>query len=226
MKDLIILRGRNHYPQDIEATVEKTSPVLRPSLGAAFSIDGPEGEALVVVHEVERTRLHKLDATSVIGDIRKAISEEHEIMVHAVVLLKTATLPKTSSGKVQRSVCRSRFLAGTLDAVALWTAPLTEPAREEAPPTTAEEPLTAEVIQAWLVERVAARLRIPASEIDAKEPLAYYGLESTLAVSLTEELGKKLGVRLEPLIFWEYPSIQELSAYLISLSRPGSSRAP
>jgi acyl-CoA synthetase (AMP-forming)/AMP-acid ligase II len=218
MKDLIIIRGRNHYPQDIEATVERSSSVLRPGLGAAFSIDGPEGEALVVVHEVERTHLRNLDVEAVIGHIRQAVSEEHELMAHAVVLLKTGSLPKTSSGKVQRAGCRKNFLAGALDAVGQWTAPLTEPAKEAAPPAPAGGPATAEAIQGWLIERVAARLRIPASQIDPQEPLAHYGLESTLAVSLTEEIGKRLGVRLEPLIFWEYPSIEQLCSHLASLS--------
>ncbi|WP_224360427.1 AMP-binding protein [Hyalangium versicolor] len=218
LKDLIIIHGRNHYPQDIEATAGQSSKVLRPGQGAAFSIDGPESEVLVVVHEVEREALNVLDVPAVAGQIRQAVSEEHELLVHAVVLLKPGSLPKTSSGKVQRSVCRAHFLAGTLDAVGQWSVPLTGPAPEaspEAPPPAAH---TAESIQSWLVERVAARLRIAAAQIDTQEPLAHYGLESTLAVSLTGELGKRLGVQLEPLIFWEYPSIEQLSEHLASLS--------
>lgn len=217
LKDLIIIRGRNHYPQDIEHTVERSSDVLRPGLGAAFAVDTPDGEALVVVHEVERVHLRKLDVDQVIRQILQAVSEEHELLVHAIVLLRTGSLPKTSSGKVQRSVCRDHFLAGSLHAVGRWTVPLAEPPPPSVPAETAAAPATEAWIRDWLVLRVASRLRIPASEIDTLEPLAHYGLESTLAVSLSDELGRKLGVRLEPLIFWEYPSIQELASFLATL---------
>lgn len=219
LKDLIIVRGRNHYPQDIERTVEQSSPVLRPGGGAAFSVEGPEGEALVVVQEVAREHLRKLDAASVIGQIRQAISEEHELMVHAVVLLKTSSLPKTSSGKTQRSACRTGFLAGTLDAVGQWVAPLVEPVPEPAPPAPASGPLTKDMIQDWLVERVAARLRLPVKDIDPKEPMAHFGLDSSVAVSLTEELGQWLGVKLDPTLFWEYPSIEHISSHLATISQ-------
>ncbi|AKT38867.1 AMP-binding protein [Chondromyces crocatus] len=217
LKDLIVVRGRNHYPQDIEATVERSSGMLRPGLGAAFSIEGAEGERLVVVHEVERVHVADLEVPSVVGQIREAVAEEHEIAVHAVVLLAPGTLPKTSSGKVQRSACRKRFLAGTLEAVGQWSVSLREPA-QEGPGAVAEGPRTREALQGWLTARVAARLRIAESEIDPRRPLTQYGLESTVAASLSHELGDKLGVRLGPLVFWEYPSIERLCGYLNSLS--------
>jgi acyl-CoA synthetase (AMP-forming)/AMP-acid ligase II len=121
LKDLIILFGRNHYPQDIELSVEQCHASLRPGCGAAFSVEVGGQERLVVVQEVERTHLRKLDSHEVIGAIRRVIAQEHEIQVYAVLLLKTASLPKTSSGKVRRSTCREGFLAGTLDVIADWS---------------------------------------------------------------------------------------------------------
>jgi 8-amino-7-oxononanoate synthase len=117
-KDLIIIRGRNHYPQEIERTVERSHEALRPGCGAAFAIDVGEEERLVVVQEVERRYIRKLDAAGVIGAIRQRVSREHEIQAYAVVLIKTASLPMTTSGKIQRHLCREHFIQGTLKVVA------------------------------------------------------------------------------------------------------------
>ena len=117
LKDVIIIRGRNHYPQDIELTVEKSHPALRPGHGAAFSLELEGEERLVVVHEVERGHFRSLVAEDVVGDIREAIAEAHELQAHAVALTRPGTIPKTSSGKIRRAACRKRFVEGTLEAL-------------------------------------------------------------------------------------------------------------
>jgi acyl-CoA synthetase (AMP-forming)/AMP-acid ligase II len=122
LKDLIIILGRNHYPQDIELTVEQCHSALRPSCGAAFSVENADGEKLVIVQEVERNYLRHLKANEAFGAIRRAIAEQHNLQAYAILLLKTGSLPKTSSGKVQRNACRAGFLAGTLDVVEDWSA--------------------------------------------------------------------------------------------------------
>jgi len=114
-KDLIIVNGRNHYPQDIEFTAEQSHPALRPGCGAAFSISEEQGERIVVVYELDRVRARGLDLDEVADCIRRAVAEEHELEVHNVVFLKPAAIPKTSSGKIQRSLCRKKFLAGELE---------------------------------------------------------------------------------------------------------------
>ena len=117
LKDLIIIRGRNYYPQDIELTVEKSHPALRLGCGAAFSVEVKGKERLVVTQEVKRFYLQKLDVKEVVRAIRRAVSEQHELRVYAVLLLKTGTIPKTSSGKIQRHACRAGFLNGSLTVV-------------------------------------------------------------------------------------------------------------
>ncbi|MFM7881254.1 MAG: fatty acyl-AMP ligase, partial [Microcystis panniformis] len=121
LKDLIIVQGRNHYPQDIESTVEKSHPGLRQGCGAVFSVEIAGQERLVVVQEVERSYLRKLDSPAVIEQIIRSVAEEHQLDVYAVVLLKTASIPKTSSGKIQRQACRASFLAGTLNVIGDWS---------------------------------------------------------------------------------------------------------
>jgi 8-amino-7-oxononanoate synthase len=118
LKDLIIIRGRNHYPQDIERTVERSHEALRAGCGAAFAVEVGDEERLVVVQEIERQYIRKLDAEAVIGAIRQSVSREHEIQAYAVVLLKTSSLPKTTSGKVRRHLCREHFIQGSLNVVA------------------------------------------------------------------------------------------------------------
>lgn len=115
LKDVIIIRGNNYYPQDIELTVEQSHSALRKNSGAAFGIKVDSEEQLIVVQEVERSWLRKLDLYEVIGDIRQALMAQHELRVSAIVLIKPGSIPKTSSGKIMRNACRIKFLEGTLE---------------------------------------------------------------------------------------------------------------
>lgn len=126
-KDVIIIRGRNHYPQDIEDAVSTSHPALVPLACAAFSVEVDQREELVVVQEVARSALRTLDSGAVIQAMRGAVSEHHALHTHAVVLLKPATLPRTTSGKVQRKACRAAFLEKALPAVAAWSSPVSRP---------------------------------------------------------------------------------------------------
>ncbi len=121
IKDLMIIRGQNHYPQDIELTVEKSHPALRPGCGAAFTVEVKRQERLVIVQEVERSYLRKLNVNEVVGNIRASVAAEHALQVYATVLVKTGSIPKTSSGKIQRHACRSGFLNGSLNIVEDWS---------------------------------------------------------------------------------------------------------
>jgi acyl-CoA synthetase (AMP-forming)/AMP-acid ligase II len=127
IKDLIIIRGMNHYPQDIERTVQASHPALRRDCGAAFATeDETGGEKLAVVQEVERTSLAGLNVAAVTARIREAVTRQHEIAPAVIALIPPATLPKTTSGKVQRSLTRRLLLEGAL--------PVMPPAAAAAPP--------------------------------------------------------------------------------------------
>lgn len=120
IKDLIIIRGTNHYPQDLEWTVQQIHPCLRPDYGAAFSIDVDAVERLVIVQEVKRNP-EEFKPEEVISSIQQAIAEIHELQVYAVVLAKPGNVLKTSSGKIQRRACKASFLAGELGVIADWS---------------------------------------------------------------------------------------------------------
>ena len=113
LKDLIIFRGRNYYPQDIELTVGSCHESLRRTGGAAFSVPVAGEERLVVVQEVAFREQPDID--EVTGAVRLAVARQHELEAYAVVLIRPGTLPKTSSGKVQRRLCQKQYLAGELD---------------------------------------------------------------------------------------------------------------
>jgi len=123
-KDLIIVEGRNHYPQDIEKAAEKSHPALRPGCSIAFSVDSEGPVQVVLVCELSRGYCLRGQAAAptdiqVAGKeleaaIRREVSEEHQIRVHDIVVIPTNTIPKTSSGKLQRSGCKARYLDGSL----------------------------------------------------------------------------------------------------------------
>ena len=155
LKDVIVIRGRNHYPQDIEATVERAHPSVRPHCSAAFAVEIEGQERLVVVAEVERRSRDRLNqpqayqgperrtqrdrrqaeldpgfdhsspqpysAEAVISDIRQTVVAHHGLQVYAVLLLRVASIPKTSSGKVRRHACRASFFNGELMIVGNWS---------------------------------------------------------------------------------------------------------
>ena len=120
LKDLIILRGVNHYPQDIEETVKSAHEHVEQGAGAAIVVGNEGAEKLVIVQETARRR--DLDYEAIIEAIRKKVALDHELAVAGIVLIKTRSIPKTSSGKIQRHACCDGYLAGTLAVRASWTA--------------------------------------------------------------------------------------------------------
>ncbi|HEX6900157.1 MAG TPA: AMP-binding protein, partial [Thermoanaerobaculia bacterium] len=203
IKDLIILRGRNLYPQDVELTAERSHPDLRPGNGAAFSVEIGGEERLVVVHEVERRRRGAFE--EVAESVRRAVAEEHEAQVHEVVLIRTAGLPKTSSGKVQRGLCRRLYLTDGLPVVSRSALAAADPASEVgiAAPALSRGGLAAlepgerrEMLAAYLRERAAAVLGVPVAAVSPAQALTGLGLDSLTAVELKGSVEAALGLPL------------------------------
>ncbi len=120
IKDLIILQGANHYPQDIENSVEHCHPALRIGNCAAFSVDIDNQERLIIVQEVRREHLHNINPEEITRQIRWAIARDHGLRPHAILLIPPSSLPKTSSGKRQRNRCRSMFLQDKFEILGMW----------------------------------------------------------------------------------------------------------
>ncbi len=232
LKDLIIIRGQNHYPQDIEYTVEQSHPAIRAGCVAAFSIEVAGEERLVVVSEVRKRQDINLD--DAVAAVRSAIAEVHNLQPYAVVFIKARTIPKTSSGKIRRRATREQYLNGELDILLEWRAgkqddTIPEPVQ---PPTTVKRhevvvPEKGQVIgiqdvERWLIKKLASILEISEAEIDTRQSFANYGLDSAQAVSISGELEEWLGISLPPTLLYDYPTIESLAKYLVGQNiRPG-----
>ncbi len=199
LKDLILIRGRNHYPQDIERTVEQSHRALRAGCGAAFAVEGEDGEQLVIVQEVERAGVQMLNPAEVTWAIRQAVAEHHELQVMGVVLLAPGTIPKTSSGKIQRHRCRAEYLAGALDEIGRSVFPPEREARIEAPLTRVNlQALSPEARRSRLIahlwEIVSPAVSVELSPGDRQPSLLELGLDSLKIIELQHRLNADLGV--------------------------------
>ncbi|HEY6802663.1 MAG TPA: amino acid adenylation domain-containing protein [Pyrinomonadaceae bacterium] len=213
LKDLVIIRGRNHYPQDIESVMRQGN-----GDGAAFSLEIDGEERLVVVQEIE-SRL-KTEVTAIIDTIRATIAEEFEIQPAAVVLIKSGTLPKTSSGKVRRAACREDFLTDRLRVIAEWR--VAAVADRVAPVVPAE--LNAESVARWLSLLLSARLNTEVSELNGS--IRRYGIDSLLALELTHDVETSLGVTISLTSFLRDRTVTDLTNEILiklSQSQPASS---
>ncbi len=223
LKDLIIIRGLNHYPQDIEKTVERSHQALRRDCGAAFAVEIEGEERLVVVQEVERRYIKKLDAEAVIGAIRQSVSREHGIRVYAVMLIKTSSLPKTTSGKVQRHLCREYFSRGGLNVVAgsmaaaghLQACTPRAYGFDSVDNETEGGSELAHVIQSSIAKKVADLLKIPYPTVDVYCPLNTLGIDSLMAVELMTDIEEEWGVEFPVEALFLGAGIADLTAHVL-----------
>ena len=207
LKELIVVHGRNHYPADIEATVEASHPGIRRGCCAAFGLPAEGGEQLALVAEVDLS-LAGGDPGEVITRARQAVEQEHGLKTYAVTLIPPRTLPKTSSGKPQRHACRTALLRGELEVVAGRSF---DPARSAGTtaPDAGRSALEARPapVQAWLARRLARAAGSSAGEIDPEAPLSTFGLGSLTLVEIAGELSVALGRPLSATLFYDHATV-------------------
>ncbi len=204
--DLIIVRGLNHHPQDIEATARQCHPLLAAGLGAAIACKDHGAQRLVLVHEV--TRDGSVDLAPVISAVRAAVLEEHGIALDAVVLIRAGTIAKTSSGKVQRHAVCAAFLASELkplarhDARPGFTSAVTAPQ----PPAAMECAAFAAVCQHAL-----AMSRTGLADVSPDTPIEALGLDSLQRVELVAALDKSFGRHLPDTVYSHASTLGDLA---------------
>jgi amino acid adenylation domain-containing protein len=190
LKDLIIIRGRNYYPQDIEETMGAAHPALRPGCGIAFAIDNGKEEQLVLVQEAATRSEDELDKA--IQLVARNVAEAHELTAHAILLVKPGTIPKTSSGKLQRNACKNDFLNQQLDLLKEWREKGPQAKNPHARPSL--DPYKPSPVEAWVIVELARRTGLGLAEIDVHQPLTSYGLNSLAAVELCHNLQAHFGI--------------------------------
>lgn len=203
IKDLLVLRGRNVYPNDIEAAIESSDPLFSVGGCAAFSVDTEAEEALVVVAETPPMSARKRGLPA----IAKAVSIVAEVFgvgIQEMALVARGSIPRTTSGKVQRIECRERFHSDRLKVFMRWVRgsqvadspnmrhdpePRALSLRPDRPPDR---------IANWLATRLAEACNLPRQSIDFARPVTSYGLDSIRAIELQHDLERTFGVTLSP----------------------------
>ncbi|WP_316235423.1 MULTISPECIES: AMP-binding protein [unclassified Bradyrhizobium] len=223
IKDLIIVRGRNLYPQDIEASVEQAHENIRTATVAAFS-EHKEGEEITVVFE-----LHDNESTgheALFRLIRRAVVEDHQVQPHRLCIAARGTVPRTSSGKIQRDKCRRMLQAGQLPLIAAWQ-----------PPSRAAEidefQVSKELLPAWLVslgseertvwladyliKQVASLIGVEAGELDRTQSLAELGLDSIQLTRAANQVQADLQLEIPHQLFWQNKTLDALASRIAEL---------
>lgn len=214
VKDLILIRGRNLYPQDIERATELSHPAFRMTGTAAFTVEVEGEERLVVVQELEFRA--KPNLSEAIAAIRQTVAEEFEVQVYGVVLIKPGTIPKTSSGKIQRRACRDRFLNQELQVVGQSIVASSFAGKSEknwdreSLLNLAPEQRQIQLI-ADLSSRVSTLLNVSPADIEPKQPLSRFGLDSLMAFDLKNQLELEWGVSIDVVDFFQGISLVALA---------------
>ncbi len=216
-KELVIIRGENYHPHDIEDSVEASHSALQTHAGAVFSVSSELAERLVVVQEL-KPRFRSVDLDEVVRAIRREVAHVHGLQIDELVLLRPGRIPKTTSGKIQRSVVRERFLADKLECVhrALQGGPSEVGQAAKAEPARAAGKVadrSSGVIDQWIRDRLVER-GVEPDELLPQRPFLDYGLDSLATVELSGALEKFVGRSLNPTIFYNYPTLEKLSTHL------------
>ena len=223
LKDLVIIAGRNHYPQDIEYTVENSHELVESGGSAVFMCDHSGENSVVVVAEIDRRyRNHapperlNVSLESLAQEMRQQISEHHDIPVAGICLVREACIPRTSSGKIQRGACRDQHLEGKLQVIYEWKH--VQPA-ESAPTCEGHREITAQEIEAWIISRMAGAMDLDPSDIDRDQPFIEYVIDSLAVVEFTGNLATWLGIDIPISLLWSNPSITDAAIQLADRSR-------
>lgn len=207
LKELIIVRGKNHYPQDIEVTVRDSHPVFRAGVAAAFSIEAEGEERLVVVQEIDAEQLPS--AEEALLALRQAVAQNHGISPHAAVLVNSKTIPRTYSGKVRRVACRLQYLSNNLSAVSQWTAAVSS--QMQALPGLVAPAGSVEALQEKLRVFLASKAGLNMDRIEIERPISQYGLDSLGAIEMMHFLELEAGVKFSMRSLLQGLSIRELA---------------
>jgi 8-amino-7-oxononanoate synthase len=212
LKDLIIIRGRNYFPEDIEATVERSHDAFRPGCGAVFSVEGEEEERLIIVHEIRRA-WYDADLEEVSSAARKAVGEEHEIAACQILLVQQGEIVKTTSGKIARGSCRQRFLQNAFHVLHFDNlGEIPDGAGKKDPPVDVSREKKALLDD--MVQHLAQDLRIATRRIPQDRPLMTLGLDSLQVEGFLSYLQATYGLEIPSSLILEGSSLLDLAEQL------------
>lgn len=219
LKDLIIIRGNNYFPHDIERTVQESHLAFQQGTTAAFSVPIGSDEQLVVIQEL---RHHKslADFEHLTSAIRQAVSLEHDLPVHAVVLVKPGSIPKTTSGKIQRQACKEAFLTERLTSLHTSITLVnnhdsTDFALTQTLLLNASSNEQQLLLENFVESSLAHSLSMNLGSLKSDQHLNELGIDSLMSAQLTCKIEKATGVALPPSTFLQNLTIGTLAKRLL-----------
>ncbi|WP_439854944.1 non-ribosomal peptide synthetase [Pseudomonas yamanorum] len=209
LKDLLIVRGHNLYPQDIEQAIEREVEVVRKGRVAAFAVNDQGLEGIGIAAEISRSVQKILPPEALIKAIRQAVAEACQEAPSVVVLLNPGGLPKTSSGKVQRSACRTRLADGSLDSYAQFPG---------VPAQVGDAALQSE-LQSQIAAIWCEQLQV--AQVAADDHFFLLGGNSISATQVVARLRETLGLELNLRLLFEAPTLAAFATSVAQLQQDG-----
>lgn len=219
IKEVIIIRGANYYPQAIEESVQKAVDGLKDNGGAAFTVNNNGQEQLVVVQEVERTAIKKLDKADAFATAKRVISEDFGLQLADMIIIRPATLPKTSSGKIQRTKAQLYYQEGSLAEFARMAdfaqmAPVSKASATPEPiPLTTEE----EALCTMLRMVLATQAQIDMDVIVPTQDVMSLGLDSLAVIAVAQNIQMMTGVELPLVELLSSPTVLDIAQMIIQV---------
>ncbi|MDH5548005.1 MAG: AMP-binding protein [Gammaproteobacteria bacterium] len=218
LKDLIIINGRNLYPQDLEFSAKNSHNAFMRGSTAAFSVsDQNRAEQLIIVQEIDKR--YKGSTLKLLDAIRQATSGDFNITPSELILVSLGTLPRTTSGKIQRKQTKSLYKSEGLVAIDEWKLPIRNDHAfqtfvEKKSSFQSSQPWNQENITAWITQYIAKSQNLSENNIYPEQTFSSLGLGSVEAVELTATMEKFLGFPVSPMLAWNYPTIKEAASFL------------
>jgi natural product biosynthesis luciferase-like monooxygenase protein len=184
LKDLIIIRGQNYYPEDIEASVDRSCPGLSPGSCVALAIEDAGDQRIIVVQEIPATSSSR---DAMISTIRRTVAIEHEIRLDAIILVPRNAIPRTASGKVRRRRCRQLIEKDKIEILAQWKSQSNAENQGSSGPWVIDFDDESSVCE-WLAAQIAVRGGLDAQSIDPDTEMTSYGIDSLTAAEFCSQL--------------------------------------
>lgn len=213
-KDLIIIRGHNYYPQDIEHTIEQCHPGIKQGCTVALSISNGREEKLVIVSEILSPK--NLNHDECIDAIKIAVNKYHGLTPYKIMLIPAKTLQKTTSGKIQRQKTKQLFLNESLPIISQWQAK-----DEPIPVTTAQHYLSDSIsdIHKWFLGWIREKNNLSEEEVEKIKDIAQLGMDSLYLTEFVVDLKNQFNISIDPLDLVSLGSVEQLVRHLGSLRR-------
>ena len=217
-KDLLIIRGKNHYPQDIECTVSHAHEALHIDHCAAFTTESNGEDQLVIIQEILRSHQKNLNEKDVIKKIRNAVAREHGIDTQHIVLIRFISLAKTSSGKIQRHIIKQQFIQQQLNSHSQWQAN-TEHDILPSPPTSHYLDTSPKTLALWIRDWLAIKADVDNNDISLNDAIDDLGIDSVDLIQLSGVIETWIGHRINDSAFFDAANISTAAERLLADAR-------